>query len=292
MKSYINSTVIKNTTVEIVSPKLVEFPDSERYVNRQSVIKGTAVVEQFEMSDYTQTMSLYNSASSQVEPNYKNVVSIVEQEDVSNLLLKAKEEAEHLIAEAKKEAELILQTAQAERDTLKEAMAESIREEVIPSAQAEGYEKGLKNAEKEAEKISKQAKNYLQLAQSALMDEFQRVDKELLSLSVKISERITHATLSVEPSRLLNTIRNLTLMPREKTNIKIHISNGDWEWFKKLPEEDKPPYTIIVDESLGTGDSFLECEEGIFDGRIDSQLDKIEQFLLEELKNGRLDGAS
>lgn len=292
MKSFINSTVIKNTTVEIVSPKLVEFPDSERYVHRQSVIKGTAVVEQFEMSDYTQTRSLYNSVSSQVEPNYQNVVSIVEQEDVSNLLLKAKEEAEHLITEAKKEANLILQTAQAERDTLKEAMTESIREEVISSAQAEGYEKGLHNAEKEADKIRKQAKNYLQLAQSALMDEFQRVDKELLGLSLKISERITHASLSVEPSRLLNTIRNLTLMPREKTNIKIHISNGDWEWFKKLPEEDKPPYSIIVDESLGIGDSFLECEEGVFDGRIDSQLDKIEQFLLEELKNGRLDGAS
>lgn len=292
MKSFINSTVIKNTTVEIVSPKLVEFPDSERYVHRQSVIKGTAVVEQFEMSDYTQTRSLYNSVSSQVEPNYQNVVSIVEQEDVSNLLLKAKEEAEHLITEAKKEANLILQTAQAERDSLKEAMTESIREEVISSAQAEGYEKGLHNAEKEADKIRKQAKNYLQLAQSALMDEFQRVDKELLGLSLKISERITHASLSVEPSRLLNTIRNLTLMPREKTNIKIHISNGDWEWFKILPEEDKPPYTIIVDESLGIGDSFLECEEGVFDGRIDSQLDKIEQFLLEELKNGRLDGAS
>lgn len=282
MKSFISSTVIKNTTVEIVSPKLVESPDSQRHVHRQSVIKGTAVVEQFAMSNYAQM----------VESNYKNVVSLVDQEEVSTLLLQAKKEAEHLIAEARREAEIILQTAQAERDTLKDTLVESIREEVIPLAQTEGYEKGVKKAEKEAENIRKQAKNYLQLAQSALMDEFQRVDKELLGLSLKISERIIHSTLSAEPSRLLNIIRSLTLMPREKTNMKIHISNGDWEWFKKLPEEDKPPYLIVIDESLGTGDTFLECEEGIFDGRIDSQMDKIEQYLLEELKDGRLDGSS
>lgn len=291
MKSFISSTVIKNTTVEIVSPKLVESPDSQRYVHRQSVIKGTAVVEQFAMSDYAQTKSFYNHTSP-VESNYKNVVSLVEQEEVSSLLLQAKKEAEHLISEARREAEIILETAQAERDTLKDTLVESIREEVIPLAQTEGYETGLKKAEKEAENIRKQAKNYLQLAQSALMDEFQRVDKELLGLSLKISERIIHSTLSAEPSRLLNIIRSLTLMPREKTNMKIHISNGDWEWFKKLPEEDKPPYLIVIDESLGTGDTFLECEEGIFDGRIDSQMDKIEQYLLEELKDGRLDGSS
>lgn len=282
MRSFINSSVIKNTTVEIVSPKLVESPDTERYAHRQSVIKGTAVVEQFAISDYTQM----------VESGHKKIVSLVEQEDVSTILLQAKNEAEHLIAEARREAEIILQSAQTERDTLKETLTESIREEVIPLAHTEGYEKGLQKAEKEAEKIRKQAKNYLQLAQSALMDEFQRVDKELLNLSVKISERIIHANLSVEPSRLLNVIRNLTLMPREKTNMKIHISNVDWEWLKKLPEEDKPPYTIVIDESLGTGDTFLESEEGIFDGRIDSQMDKIEQFLHEELRNGRLDVSS
>ncbi len=292
MRSFINSTVIKNTTVEIVSPKLVESSDSQRYVHRQSVIKGTAVVEHFAMSDYTQTMSFYNPISSPVEPNYKNVVSLVEQEEVSTLLLQAKNEAEHLIAEARREAELILNAAYTERDTLKETLAESIREEVIPLAEAEGYEKGLKKADKEAETIRKQAKNYLQLAQSALMDEFQRVDKELLALSLKISERIIHSTIETEPLKLLNVIRNLTLMPREKTNMKIHISNKDWEWIKKLPEEDKPPYTIVIDESLGAGDTFLECEEGIFDGRIDSQMDKLEQYLLEELKNGRLDGSS
>ncbi|KUO65609.1 MAG: hypothetical protein APF84_14915 [Gracilibacter sp. BRH_c7a] len=286
MRSFINSPVIKNTTVEIISPKLVESNDFERYIPRQSVIKGTAVVEYLPLSDYRTTIS-------QAEPNYMKQFSLVEQqEEVSALLLQAKKEADHLIAEAQKEAALILQTAQAERDMLKETMTESIREEVFPLAQSEGYEKGLQNAEKEAEKIKKQAKNYLQLAQSALMDEFQRVDKELLSLCLKISERITHSTLSMEPSRLLNVIRNLTLMPREKTNIKIHISNEDWEWFKKLPEEDKPPYAIVIDESLGIGDTFLECEEGIFDGRIDSQLDKIGQFLFEELDNGRLDGTS
>lgn len=290
MKSFISSSVIKSTTVEIISPKLVH--SIERNIQKQTVLKGLAVSENSVMPKSEHDLPNYRSMSLQLETDYKSPVNSVEQEEISVLLLQAKKEAEHLVAEAQKEAKLILQAARDETDMLRDDLEASIREEVMSLAYAEGYQKGIKEAEEEAVKITKQAKNYLQLAQTALMDEFHRVDKELLSLCMKISERIIHSTLSLEPCRLLHIIRNLTLMPREKKNLKIHISKEDGEWFKKIAEEDKPPYPVIIDESLRAGDSFLECQEGIFDGRIDSQLDKVQQFLLEELGNGELDGTS
>ena len=215
MKSSINSSVIKSTTIEIISPKLVESPSFERYRQKKSVIKGTAVVENLVMTNYDQTMSDYNPASLYAENAYKNIVSLAEQEEISDLLLQAKREAEHLVAEAKKQADLILQTALEDRDSLRETLEKSIKEEVIPLAHAEGYDKGLTDAKEEAEKIRMQAKKYLQFAESALKDEFQRVDKELLSLCIKISERIIHSSLSLEPSRLLNVIRDITLIDRK-----------------------------------------------------------------------------
>jgi flagellar assembly protein FliH len=72
--------------------------------------------------------------------------------------------------------------------------------------------------------------------------------------------------------------------------MRIHLSGKDWEWYKLLPPEDKPPYPVIVDESLKPGDTTLECAEGIFDARIHSQLEKIGQYLFEELDHGGLDG--
>lgn len=291
MRSSINGSVIKSTTIELISPKLVDSPAFERFNQRQSVIKGASIVYNLALTDYEQNLPDYNPASLEIQVDYQNLSPLIREEEVLKLILQARKEAEMIIDDARKEAELILKEAYAERETLRQNMEEAIREEVIPQAQTEGYQKGIRDAEEEAEKTRKQAKKYLLIAQTALMEEFKRVDKELVDLCIKITERIIHSSLYVEPTGLLNIIRTLTLMPREKQNLKIHISNEDWEWFKRLSDEDKPPYAVIVNESLKSGDAFLECEEGIFDARIDSQLAKMEQFLLEELANGRLDGS-
>jgi len=282
MKSFINTSILKSTTVEMISPKLVKSPDIQRLSHKQPVIQGTAL----------ELPVLTHSYPKGLVAETSGIAASFDNEEVSDLLRQAKTEADRLLSDAKKKAELLLQETEEECTSLRKQYEDSVRKEVTPLAKAEGYNQGLAEAQKETQKLRNQAKNYLELARCALADEYSRVDKELLALCLKICESITHSALSLEPAKLLNIIRNLALMPHEKQNMKIHISGEDWEWFRELPDEDMPPYKIIVDESLRAGDTFLECEEGIFDARINSQLEKIQHYLLEELGNGGLDGLS
>lgn len=282
MKSFTSTSILKSTTVEIISPKLVKSPEIQRLSYKQPVIQGTAL----------ELPVLNHSYPKGLAADTAGIAASLDHEEVSALLRQAKAEADRIVNDAKKKAEMMLKEAEEERASLRKEFEDSVRKEVIPLAKAEGYNQGLAEAQKETQRLRNQAKNYLELARCALKDEYARVDKELVALCLKICECITHSTLTLQPTNLLNIIRNLALMPHEKQNMKIHISGEDWEWFRELPAEDLPPYQIIVDESLRAGDTFLECEEGIFDARINSQLEKIEQYLLEELGNGGLDGSS
>jgi flagellar assembly protein FliH len=254
MKLSTRRAVLKNTAVEITSPRLLEWPYPEK---KQPELR---------------------SSSPRV------TVAGAEAE-----LAGAKAEAAKILAEARQKAEDLLKAAQYEREELRKALEAEIRAEIIPLARAEGLAEGLQEAKKQAEKLRKQARDYLELAEKVYQQGLAKVDQELLSLCLKISERIIHTSLKFDPTILLKIIRNLTLLPKEKEGLKLHLSLPDYEWYQDLPAEEKLPYQVLADEALKAGDSYLECAEGIFEAGIKAQLDLLEQYLLEELKHGELE---
>ena len=260
MKLSTRTSIIKNTVVEIISPRLLESPQLENEYLKKGYIGKVTELPEFHVAEERE--------------------------------VQARIEADNIIAEARKKAEEILQSALQENEIIRNDLKEDVRNEILPLAQAEGYAKGLAEAQGEADRIREQSKAYLELAQTALVDEFHKVDRELIGLCLKICEKVLHTALHVNPEKLLNVIRKLTLMPQEKEGIRIHLSSRDWEWYKVLPVEDKPPYPVIIDESLRAGDTFIECSEGEFDARIDSQLEKMGDYLVEEFQYARLDGFS
>ncbi|RNC29564.1 MAG: hypothetical protein AWM53_00562 [Candidatus Dichloromethanomonas elyunquensis] len=284
MKLFTRSSILKSITVEVTSPRILESPDLER--DYRKFAKPQGVPLEFPMLSAPGEGRAAESAGTQSESG--NHI----QEESNNVFVEAKRQAEQVLAEARNQAAEIIRNAQTESIALRKTIEEQVRQEVTPLAHAEGYENGLREAKEEAELIRKQSRLFLEMAKKVLQDEFHKVDTELVQLCLKISERVIHSTLQAEPERLLNIIRNLSLLPREKEGIKIHLSGKDWEWYKTIPAEDKPLYPVIVDETLKAGDTFLECAEGVFDARVNSQLEKIEQYLYEELDHGRLDSLS
>ena len=97
-----------------------------------------------------------------------------------------------------------------------------------------------------------------------------------------------NSSLQHKPEILLNILRNLVQMPLEKDTVILHLSDKDFQWYTELPEQDKLPYTVVADETLKCGDVLLECSEGMFDARINTQLERLERYLIEELKHGEL----
>ncbi|NLM20962.1 MAG: flagellar assembly protein FliH [Peptococcaceae bacterium] len=272
MKLSTRNTVIKSTVVEIASPRLVKS-------NKES--RGC-----FSGNYTTQETSVLMA-----EPALKACKQSQENNELE-IVSKAAARADEIIAEARQKAEEIILEAQRENEARREEYLTQLRNEIFSQAHDEGYNQGLKEAKEKAEQICKQAKAYLEMAQRVLKQEFDKVDGHLVALCLKICDQILHTALNVDQEKLLNLIRKLTLMPQNKEGIKIHMSAKDWEWYKTIPDEDKPSYAVIVNESLSAGNVFLECEEGAFDASLESQLDKIGNYLLEEFQRARLDDFS
>jgi len=283
MKLSTKTSVLKSKVIEITSPRILESPDPEKYRNRTDVYDTSSALAVLSVTEDRTVM----------EQCVTETASVAEEDwgpEVSDILAKARAEADELIAEAQKTSAEIIENARKESEALTVEYQEKVKSEIAPVAFTEGYNKGLEEAQSQADVITQQARNYLEMAQKILADEFNKADRELADLCLKICSRIIHTSLDIDPEILLGIIKNLTLLPSDKQSIKIHLSSKDWDWYKDLPAEYKPGYPVIVDETLKAGDAFLECSEGIFDARIELQLEKIEKYLKEELKYGRLEG--
>lgn len=304
MKLSTRARVVKSNTVEVCIPHLVECQKGEfRFLGEHlSVVReSTLGLPNEGRSDH-----LREGLEKQGE---LRVVAKTWPTEEAPVLSQAKEQAQEIIAQAERtlaQAKEIVAQAQVDVRMFHEEArieAESLRTriqvEVSQQAYAEGHAQGLaqglregkEQGEKEAERIKTEARELFQLAQRAVEEELAKVDETLLHLALKVSERIVRVNLKQNPEYLLYRIRALTLVPEQREGWRLHVAQKDAEWLMKLPPEDRLRIPLVEDDTLNTGDCFLECSEGIFDARLEAQLDRFEQLLGEELRHGGLEQA-
>ncbi len=283
MSLFSKGYVYKSHTIEIMPPCLVQ--NSTVGCTRSNPEAGTNEVEQ-----QPQTSEAPAGRLPEAEQSVSYLTDLTEAErQAKEILGRAEAKAKEIICQSETEAGEIIRQAKAGVEHLREELAKTIRGELEEQAFAEGCRKGLETAEAESREIREQAKSLLSMAQKALHEEYCRVDDSLLSMAMRIAKRITGISLELEPSRLLDIARTLVLLPKERKGWCLHIATEDGDWIKALSLEDKLPCPWVIDETLVQGDCFLECQEGIFDARLEAQLDKMEMILREELRNERLE---
>jgi len=264
MKSYISGRVFKGCDVEVSTPRMVEC--IEGFQQLGAVLAVLSVGE--------------------VNESFDNPAALEQPAELpSPIETEARMQADRIIAEAEKRAGKILEEGKADFERLRQEVVETARAEIYPAAQAEGYQAGLQAGEAEGKRLTEQANQLFQLAQHAVQEEYFKVDEDLLLLAIKIAERIVRSSLAVEPQRVLAIIQALTLLPQERVGWRLHVAPDD----SCLLEGDQSPCPWVIDESLKPGDCFLECQEGLFDARIEAQLDKLGHTLREELKHGSVE---
>lgn len=281
MKLSIKSPILKSSAVEVISPVTVECQQAEKALAKTIALQ----IVPFQYTVISQRINEWVEQAknaSVAEPP----LEAPDPEPVSEACRQAEIEAQEILAAARQKADELLAAAQLECENLRPSLEAEIRREISASAREEGYEQGLKEGAAEADKMCIQARDYLQLAERALHEEFGRVDQELVRVCLKISERLARTNMALNPQALLHIIHDLELIPKQKHTMKLHVSVQDWEWIRNLPAEARPSAEVIADQVLKPGDAYLECDEGIFEAAISSQVEKLEHYLLEELSHG------
>lgn len=300
MRLYTRARVVKSNAVEVSIPCLVECQTEEFQFlgNRLSVVRDRN-------DNFTQGEDFFRLEGEEKWEPQAATASEEGKELANAQLLKAQEEAQEILAKAEKiraEAEMTLKQAQEEAVKIREkARAEAevysqkLREEVSQQAYQEGHALGLSQGlqegraqgQKEAERIKAETQNILRLVQRAAHEEWSKVDGILLQLALKVAEKVLRVHIHEHPEQLLQRIRALSLLPEEREGWKLHVATADYQWLSQCSVEDLN-IPLLEDQTLTSGDCFLECTEGIFDGRVEAQLERCEQLLREELRHDRL----
>ncbi|MDP4160877.1 MAG: FliH/SctL family protein, partial [Bacillota bacterium] len=259
MKSFTKGRVVKSYDVEISAPRMVEWNEGFQELGPCLTVLS---VEEEEVPQNSGHPTWLDTSRLEAEA----------EREAELILARAEVRAQEILAEAEARAQEILAQAQSDLDRLRQDVRDTVQAEVYPVAQAEGYQAGFEAGETEGKHITENAQRLFQLAQRAFQEEYAKVDGNLLHLAIKIAERLVRSSLAFEPQRLGGIIQALTLLPQERTGWRLHVSLEDALWLEKLPVETKPPCPWIVDESISSGDCYLECQEGVFDARLEVQL--------------------
>ena len=280
MSLYIRQRVVKGHAVEMTVPIVFssDSGDFERLYNRLpvfSLLPQTLVCKELVLEDGSTEIAC--SLTEEIAEKDIEVIQEALRIQAEQILQDAESEAHCILDKAKAEAEEILSLAQQNVAKWKEEVAENVRAEIIPVVNLE------------ANKILDDAKSVLLLTQKVLATELNRVDEELLHLIILLAERVIRTTLSVKPEYLLETIKFLADFPQEKEDMCLHISSLDAERIFQYTNESIFPCSWVKDDSLRQGDIYIEHRQGVFDARIETQLEKMEQILREELMHGKVE---
>lgn len=293
MKSSTKGCVFKSNAVEILTPRLLKsgLDELERFgFNLHVISTDSRQPEKPEiiLNDLTEVEISASQKIAEAEVSASQKIAEAEVK-AREIVREAEAKAGEILRESEIKAESIIQRAKMKENQLREELAKAVREEIEHLAYTEGYQTGRDKAEMESQEIREQAKSLFHMAQRVLQEEYAKVDDSLLTLAMRIAKCLTRVSLELNPQKLLEIIRSLTLLPQERAGWCLHIAPEDVDWISALPSDEQLPCPWVINETLSQGDCFLECQEGIFDARVDARLEKMEQVLREELKNEGLE---
>jgi flagellar assembly protein FliH len=270
MKLFTKGCIVKSCNVAVSTPHVVKW--KAEFLQADTTLTELTVDEEVQYSAEDDFLG-----ASLLEAEAKEKASLI--------LAQAEADAQEILAQAEADAQEIRVQAQTDLDRLRSEVIEAAKTEVYPAAQADGYQAGIQAGELEGSLLSQKANRLLQMAQHAVQEEYAKVDGDLLRLAIKIAERLVRSSLAIEPQRLMRIIQALVLLPQERQGWRLHVAPEDALWL----EGNQLPCPWVTDESLNPGDCYLDCQEGIFDARLEAQLEKLEHTLREELEHGSLE---
>ncbi|MFO7975985.1 MAG: FliH/SctL family protein [Candidatus Hydrogenedentota bacterium] len=174
----------------------------------------------------------------------------------------------HVLDEARKEAEA----------KVREAYAEGLRR---------GTEAGRAQFEEKVGKAAESLQRAAEAMQGAREEFLESLEPQVVALATKIAERILRRELSVEPERVRKTVRETLVHLEKSERIFLRLNPADMDALEsqnvRLLDEFKGTENleVVPDETVAPGGCVAETDHLEVDARIETQLQKIIDDVLE-----------
>jgi flagellar assembly protein FliH len=172
-------------------------------------------------------------------------------------------------------------------------LAKKEADDIRKLAYEEGYNSGLKDAEKKFVDISNKQSEKLKSMIEELQELKAQLNAELedktLQLSIDIAEKILNMQLENDDKVFVGIVKKTIAMMDAEDKMTLRLNHREYmKYFKdggeSLQKELKcAPLLVVEDASIKEGGCILESEKGFIDAGIGSQLDKLSKSIIKAI---------
>lgn len=225
---------------------------------------------------------LLNEADEVRELEVKKKQLLQEIEHIEKKMARLEVEMSQKLAKTEEEISTWWITRQEEVEQLKQ----QIKEEATQEGYQEGYNQGYQQVMVEFEGKLMEAEGVIRSAYEEKEQIIQEAEPFLLSLSVKITEKIIQQHIAQNESTILELVRQGLEQVGEKGEVTIQVSAHDYQYLLPYKEELKlsipsdVELKIIPDRTYTGLGCIIQTPNGSYDVTIDSQLNEVKKQLI------------
>jgi flagellar assembly protein FliH len=186
---------------------------------------------------------------------------------------------------ARQQAEAILQQAHAEAD--------QIRQQAQQEGYQAGYQEGWQHAQTQLEEqlqqhltqLRDEVQRFLQQLQAQFEEYLRLLEPQMLALTLQIARKVIRDELQQHPEHVLTLIRETLRRVQGFGGVRIRVNPFDLELVRQKRAslltviDSLEGLEIVEDRRVEPGGCLIETTQGIYDARIQTQLDEIAREL-------------
>ena len=201
------------------------------------------------------------------------------QEEAQTIHDDAVKESERLVSQAREEAETIRRDA--------ERSAREAEEEARRSGFEEGRESGFTTGEAEHERLVQRLHAIINRAIERRNEIIEESEAQIINLVIHIAKKVVKVISENQRNVVVNNVVQALRKLKEKTDVIIRVNIEDLEMVTNHIQdiiervEREHHITVAEDSTVDPGGAIIETDFGEIDARIASQLQEIEDRILE-----------
>lgn len=287
-----NEIKLKDNEKKFTLPLLHDYrPHEEKPEVVEEVYQGPSAedlrkeAEAFRQGWEIEKQHLLEEANAQADEIIKNAKDAAFEEvkrktdEASVIKSDAQAQADEIIANAKSEAEKIIQDARLEEQKIKS----DAKQDGFKQGHDEGYSAGESEIGRLVERLRKMVEALMLRREEILKETEQQIVELVILMTRKVVKIISETQKTAIMSNVLAALKKVksrgnVILHVNLEDLKLATANAD-EFIKRV--ENIQGITVVEDSTVEKGGCVVETDFGAIDARISSQLNELEEKIME-----------
>ncbi|MCR5734906.1 MAG: hypothetical protein K6G22_09905 [Lachnospiraceae bacterium] len=268
------------------SSSIIVKGDGKRMINSNDLIaekiqKLTEILEMEKEEDFADGFSEGLEA--------EQVEALLNDPDADpEAVAQAKESASEIIARANEDAESILGAAGEERERILSAAereAQDLKNESITAGHDEGYRAGYDAGMADIDAMKAELLQEKEELERQYEKKYEELEPVLVETLTGIYSHVLGISLENETGVIMNLLKDTIRSVEGGKNFMVHVSSSDFAYVSAYRDDllncvgGIDSLEVIEDVTLGSSDCFVECESGIYDCGLGTELSLLKKEL-------------